>query len=994
MAAYPTEDRIPIMSEQYFNKRESLIIPFEYGSDSKPVDKNVLAGMLANFESLGYKFGSEDILKMAMMPEDVLTKCVYDPAIRAMKRAKGADVEHNILFKGFPDSVRALDIDTLSSYRFMSYFTVLYDEYLEGENAFSPGSLTSELQEDLVKLAEERAAQIEDEKMYGGDGQDVLNAIRRNILKGDWIQEHKKSRTKSEEKEENEEKELITVHLDTPDGYYKMVNNMMSGKTSLSEYDREIVEFALDNCPREEFMPETIPFKETWALAASHDFKAGNFSSIDIKTVTDFERLVASLTPGADVSLEKKQKYRNFTSRERKDLYRVFSIALRKNYPLMLESALKKNSKLFMKNVLRGRFHFQDMKGGKDFVDFMERTDNTRSKMSLYETALSDGRYGDAAKALSSISPGVLLDHARHLITSAEKNGKPEEALQVISEISMRCRTAPMDKLLALKRIIDSNVSKEDDPLKFRLRGSKNVAVEPFANTSEKMGAQTKEYASWVLGDIIREQLSAKENIGKVYIDPALKNCPIPVAGRADSGRNRTVAMGTKLPVCKDSNILRAALYKKGKSNGFFDFSAAFLDKNYRLVRQLSWNNLKEGFAYHSGDCFDTRRGVTEIIDVNLSRIKEECPQARFIVYGGMAWDKFTTVNGLDQCFLTLSEAGSVGEGRPDSKHMNDPLDPKDVKFRIDLTGDSFANIPVLYDIESREASVLNLPTFHNIEDFASPHITRHFDLPKGCEAIENYAGELALTAYYINERLMLDKPNLYDLAMLNVEARGGELVKNKEDADVIFSIDREETKESQKLVSVYDKDVVTTEYIVPKAEKTPEEKKNMTRDNVKNENDRETDMKPVYETDNVRVFITDGPFTAGSHYSPEKGRVIPATVTLNTKTDRITVAFADGGSTDKNAKEIVQNLWGSRACGSCGIAGSPYGKRMSAKDLISAAVKTEEAVMPPISMDRVKKMGEIRSGLSDAVCKNINSRGLDLGTETKNSGDKDCRTH
>ena len=63
MAAYPTEDRIPIMSEQYFNKRESLIIPFEYGSDSKPVDKNVLAGMLANFESLGYKFGSEDILK-------------------------------------------------------------------------------------------------------------------------------------------------------------------------------------------------------------------------------------------------------------------------------------------------------------------------------------------------------------------------------------------------------------------------------------------------------------------------------------------------------------------------------------------------------------------------------------------------------------------------------------------------------------------------------------------------------------------------------------------------------------------------------------------------------------------------------------------------------------------------------------------------------------------------------------------------------------------
>ena len=73
MAVYPVEDRIPMMSEQYFNKRESLVIPSEYDGNSKPVDKSVLAGMLANFESLGYRFGNEDILKMAMMPQDACT---------------------------------------------------------------------------------------------------------------------------------------------------------------------------------------------------------------------------------------------------------------------------------------------------------------------------------------------------------------------------------------------------------------------------------------------------------------------------------------------------------------------------------------------------------------------------------------------------------------------------------------------------------------------------------------------------------------------------------------------------------------------------------------------------------------------------------------------------------------------------------------------------------------------------------------------------------
>ena len=986
MAVYPIEDRIPMMSEQYFNKKESLIVPFEYDGDSRPVDKNVLAGMLANFESLGYRFGNEDILKMAIMPEDVLTKCVYEPAISAMKRAKGADVEHHILFKGFPDSVRALDIDTLSAYRFMSYFTVLYDEYFKGENAFEPGSFTSDLQENLARLAEEKAAQQADEAPYTGDGQDIINAIQENILKGDWIQENKPSRAKAGRKEENKEKKLITVHLDTPDGYYKMVNNMLSGKTSLSEYDRGIVEFALDNCPRKEFMPETIPFKETWALTASHDFKAGNFDSIDIKTIPDFERLVASLTPGVDVSLNKKQKYRNFSNQERKDLYKVFSIALKRNYPLMLESALKKNSKLFIKNVLRGRFHFQDMKGGKDFTDFMERADNTRSKMSRYEAALGEGRYADAAKALSSISPGVLLDHARHLITSAERGKNPDEALQVVSEISMKCRTAPMDKLLTLKRVIDSNVSREDDPIKFRLRGSANVAVEPFANTSEKMGPQTREYASWVLGDIIREQLSAKEDIWKVYVDPALKNCPIPVVGRADSGRNRTVAMGTKLPACKDSDILRAALYKKGQKNGFFDFSAAFLDKNYKLVKQVSWNNLKEGFSYHSGDCSNTRRGVTEIIDVDLRKIKEECPQAKYVVYEGMAWSRFSTVNELDQCFLTLSEVSRIGEGNPNSKLAKDPLDPKDVKFRVDLTGDSFANIPILYDLDSREVSVLNLPTFHNISGFESHGVTRHFDLPKGCEAIENYSGELALTAYYINERLMLDKPNIYDLAMLNVEARGGELVGNKEDADVIFSTDREEVRDGQKLVSVYDKDVITTEYIVPKAEKITEEKNDITRGGAREEENRTADGQPVYETDNVSVFITDGPFTAGPHYSSENGRAIPAAVTLNTDTGRITIAFTGGGSADRNAEKIAKHLWGSHACGYSSIAGSPYGKRMSAKDLVSAAIKAEEAIVPPLSMDRVKELNEIRSGLLSAVNDNMKSRGLGIGARADGS--------
>ena len=135
-----------------------------------------------------------------------------------------------------------------------------------------------------------------------------------------------------------------------------------------------------------------------------------------------------------------------------------------------------------------------------------------------------------------------------------------------------------------------------------------------------------------------------------------------------------------------------------------------------------------------------------------------------------------------------------------------------------------------------------------------------------------------------------------------------------------------------------------------------------------------------------MRVFITDGPFTAGLHYSPEKDKVIPVTVTLNAKTDRITIDFADSG----NAEKVAQDLWGQHACGRCSIAGSPYGEKMSAKDLVSAAIKVEEAAMPPISMDRVEELRETRSRLSDAINKDIRTRGLDIDAGTKSQDGKE----
>ena len=134
-----------------------------------------------------------------------------------------------------------------------------------------------------------------------------------------------------------------------------------------------------------------------------------------------------------------------------------------------------------------------------------------------------------------------------------------------------------------------------------------------------------------------------------------------------------------------------------------------------------------------------------------------------------------------------------------------------------------------------------------------------------------------------------------------------------------------------------------------------------------------------VFDTENVRVFITEGPFTAASYFSPEDNEVKKATATLNTKTKAVTVAFEDGGNPDKSARAIVQDLWGPEAGGRDGIAGSPRGMVMGTKDLLDAAMKAEEAVIPAINMDRVKELQGLREALGDAIHSNVKERGLEV---------------
>lgn len=119
------------------------------------------------------------------------------------------------------------------------------------------------------------------------------------------------------------------------------------------------------------------------------------------------------------------------------------------------------------------------------------------------------------------------------------------------------------------------------------------------------------------------------------------------------------------------------------------------------------------------------------------------------------------------------------------------------------------------------------------------------------------------------------------------------------------------------------------------------------------------TDEKLVYESDNVRAFVTDGIFCNAAYYSKKRGEDIPCTISFNTKYKSITIAFFDGGK-ELDACKIVQSLWGNLAGGHAGIAGSPREKEMNIFDFVNLIDSVEDKIDSERARELWKVIGRI----------------------------------
>lgn len=197
------------------------------------------------------------------------------------------------------------------------------------------------------------------------------------------------------------------------------------------------------------------------------------------------------------------------------------------------------------------------------------------------------------------------------------------------------------------------------------------------------------------------------------------------------------------------------------------DLSAAMMDKDLKLIDRCSYYSGKGNYYGLSGDITDGGAfdgpGVAEFIDIDLKKAKEH----------GVRYFVFTVNSYTNQPFSEL-EHMHFGFMEREKQLDGQIFEPATVQQKVKLNSPTTAATICMFDIEKQEMIWMD-EVGQNLLGNAKP--------------INNLDTQWHGTSMVCYKALHMEKPNLDDVIRVNVEARGGEIVYNKEDADLVFDL-------------------------------------------------------------------------------------------------------------------------------------------------------------------------------------------------------------
>lgn len=544
---------------------------------------------------------------------------------------------------------------------------------------------------------------------------------------------------------ENYSNNLTVLKLGTSEQYFKMFKNLIGSGTSISEADKdEIVQAIVTNKESvSEILPEKIPFKENLTFVSGLFYRLGLDSSELIKrynTCTDVLRFAVSLNDG-DVSLAETTKFVKMKRSTRR-----FILSLIESQNNLEEDMLRHKMKwIRLGEVLHpGEFSEKFPKTFKAFKA-IRNSEKIETFGRTVETGLKEKNISKILKPLMS-RPGEFARRLDHVLRTAETVDDVVSAFEKIAE------KISIPVLLQLKNHFENRNSLMPRSV-FPKRNVAKVKVIPAVS---EMDSDVCSRIVSICSDSLVKRFSSKEKLGKVFISDDLKKMIVPFSQRSASKALKTIVRGSRLPL-GDGDFVRFFIWWKNTDRRIdVDSSCVFFDANYVRQDYVAFNrhHVDGNYARHSGDIVDAPNGASEFIDLNI----EKCV-ARGIRYAVLDIRNFTGVkySEMSECFSGFMMRKGMMTG--------EVFEPKTLSNKFDLNSDSISSMPVIIDVVNREMIWADVALNQTIMTSNSN----------------------------ISEMVMgiceMKKPTLYDLFIHHGIARG-ELVSNKEDADVVFSMD------------------------------------------------------------------------------------------------------------------------------------------------------------------------------------------------------------
>lgn len=621
-----------------------------------------------------------------------------------IKEMVGAHVEHKPMYVNFPWSVIEKTNEELLADRLIGYYVDYYGKSLEllGDKTFD----------------------------------------YRTIIKFDG---DKKERIKLDD-----DVEYKVINLATIKDFEDLIKSFMSSKTDLTIRNKEYLEWALDNYSNiENIIPNSIPFKETLVIVASHAIKNKfDINKMPLKTGTDVLRLAVAMSDG-DISLSTNTRFRKFSRPEKRF---ILSLLNSVNYSTLVEDVLRRKEQ-FKKLVYgldltsnENKNKYLQLKSVINAIYNHEHLDTYRNKLAF---ALTNKDTETSVKLLSQ-RPGEFARSLDKVLRDAKNK---DYVLKEFEKVAHKVATPTLWKL---KGYFETR--NDEEKIIVMPKGLSSKIVE-YQNTKTILDDKICKKVCEVIEKAISLSYQEKEEMGNVYIDKSLKQFLIPTSNRtANTGLN-VYTRGSALKLKKDTKGCRLFIYWKGRD---VDLSCTFLGENLEYIEHISFTNLKFKGATHSGDITFAPNGASEFIDIDLEEIRKYSPKIRYAVMQVFSYS-CENFNKIEDCFVGIMEREDLNKG--------EIFEPSTAKIKSNLLTPNVSVCPLIIDLDTSEVYWADIAVDNNLKYrcYATQAVETTFDKTQlAVKMILNMKNKL---------------PNVYDILKENVKARGGKLVSRVDDS-------------------------------------------------------------------------------------------------------------------------------------------------------------------------------------------------------------------